>query len=178
MQDKWYALRVRSNAEQASAAYLDSLGYTVFSPTYRERRKWSDRVKDVHIPFFRGYVFCLLDINKRLPVLQAPAVVDIIRFGREFAPVPEPEIEAVRRIANSPAFARPYPFLIAGSRVKLKHGPLTGLEGILVEAKAEYRLIVSVNLLQRSIAVEVDTEWVQAVSNDNSRENLTRFRAA
>jgi transcription antitermination factor NusG len=164
MEHKWYALRVRSNAEQTSATYLQSIGRNIFLPTYRERRQWSDRVKEVRIPLFRGYVFCSMDINDRLPVLQAPGIVEVVGFGKEFVPVPDSEIEAVRKIVNSPAFARPYPFLTAGTHVQLKRGPLAGVEGILVEAKAEYRLVVSVTLLQRSVAVEVDADWVQPAS--------------
>lgn len=160
---KWYAIRVRSNAEQTTAAYLGSIGYEVFFPTYREIRKWSDRAKEVRVPLFGGYIFCQMNIENRLPLLQASGVVDIVGFGRQFEPVPDSEIEAVQRMVNSPAFARPYPFLSAGARVELRHGPLAGLEGILVQNRSDCRLVVSVNLLQRSVAVEVDVEWIRPV---------------
>lgn len=160
----WYAVRVRSNSEQLTAQFLDSLGYVTFLPTYRERRQWSDRVKQMEVPLFSGYLFCYMDINRRLAVLQAPGVVSIIGFGKEFARIPDEEIKAVRAVVQSPLFARPCPFLNVGDRVRVDRGPLTGVEGILVERKTDTMLIVSVSLLQRSVAVEVSLDWVRALN--------------
>jgi transcription antitermination factor NusG len=104
-----------------------------------------------------------MDIQQRLPVLQSPGVIDIVSFGKTFIPIAEEEIEAVKRVVNSPAFAGPCPYLNVGDRVNVHRGPLAGLEGILVEMKNEHRLIVSVHLLQRSIAAEVDLDCVKPV---------------
>jgi transcription termination/antitermination protein NusG len=162
----WYAVRVRSNFEQSSARFLESTGHTVFLPTYQERRQWSDRSKQMTVPLFSGYVFCHMDINRRLPVLQAPGVVDIVRLGRDFAAIPDEEIAAVQTIVKSALFARPCPYLNAGDRVRVSRGPLAGAEGILLERKTETVLVVSVNLLQRSVAVEVSLDWVRPLDRN------------
>lgn len=161
MHEAWYAVRVRSNFEQATKKFLAANGYEVFFPTYRENRRWSDRCKQVDVPLFGGYVFCQMAIEKRLPIMQAPGVVNIVSFGKLFLPIPEEEIAAVRAIVNSPVFARPCPYLNVGDRVRMERGPLTGVEGILQEIKNDYRLIVSVHLLQRSVAAEVSLDWVK-----------------
>ena len=163
MNPAWYALRVRSNFEQTTTAFLQSESYRVFCPTYRERRHWSDRTKEINVPMFGGYIFCHMDIQKRLPVIQAPGVVNMVSFGKTFLPVPDDEIEAVRTIVNSPLFARPCPYLNVGDWVRVERGPLAGVEGILQEIKKECRLVVSVHLLQRSVSVEVSLDWIKPV---------------
>src|SRR4051812_30681029 len=97
----WYALRVRSNAEHKAHNLLESMGYNVFLPTYRVRRKWSDRMKDLTLPLFSGYLFCFMDINNRLPVLQAPGVLNVVGCGKILTPIPEDQIAAVRRMVSS-----------------------------------------------------------------------------
>lgn len=156
----WYALQVKSNFEQTTSTYLRSIGYQTFSPTYEEQREGYDRMRQVDVPLFRGYVFCHFDIHHRLPVLKAPGVVNVVGFGKEFVSIPDEEIEKVRLIAASPVIARPCSYLNVGEVVQLTRGPLTGLKGILVEVKNQHRLIVSVDLLQRSVAAEVNVEWV------------------
>jgi transcription antitermination factor NusG len=157
----WYALRVRSNFEQTTSTFLTANGYPTFLPTYRERRRWSDRMKDVDVPLFRGYVFCHMDIDRRQMVVQAPGFLNVVRCGTEFLPVPESEIAAIRKIVDSPVFRTPWPYLCMGEKVIIHRGPLAGVEGILLEQKNERRLIVSVHLLQRSVAAEVSLDWVR-----------------
>jgi transcription antitermination factor NusG len=157
----WYAIRVRSNFENAVSASLASKGYPEFLPTYRSRRRWSDRIKEVRMPLFPGYVFCRFDPNNRLPILQTPGVVNVVSFAKTPTPVEESEIAAVQRIVASDVLSRPWPFLNAGDRVQVIDGPLAGLEGILLEFKKSLRLVVSVTLLQRSVAVEIDGDWVR-----------------
>ena len=161
MQQSWYAIRVRSNFEQTTTDFLEANGYTVFCPRYHERRQWSDRTKQIHVPLFSGYVFCQLDIRNRLPVLQAPGVVNIVSFGRTCMPIANEEIAAVQAIVNSPVFARPCPYLNVGDRVRIERGPLAGVEGVLQQIKNEYRLIVSVHLLQRSLSTEISLDWIK-----------------
>jgi transcription antitermination factor NusG len=160
----WYALRVRSNFERAVSESLGSKGYPEFLPTYRARRRWSDRIKEIRAPLFPGYVFCRFDANNRLPILQTPGVVSIVSFAKTPTPVEESEIAAVQRIVASDALSRPWPFLNTGDRVQVIDGPLAGLEGILLEFKKSLRLVVSVTLLQRSVAVEIDGDWVRPLS--------------
>lgn len=156
MTSPWYALQIRSRSEFTTSELLTASGYDTFLPSYKDVRRWSDRIKQVQVPFFPGYVFCRLDINDRLPVLQAPGVLSIVGFGNKFEPVDEADIAAVRTVANSPVFARPCPYLAVGERVLLVRGPLAGIEGLLMEVKNERRLVVSIHLLQRSVAVPVD----------------------
>jgi transcription antitermination factor NusG len=160
----WYAVRVRTNYESTTATFLRSTGHVIFHPTYRDQRRWSDRVKQLEVPLFSGYIFCHMDINRRLPVLQAPGAMDIVKFGKTFVPVPDEEINSVRTIVSSPLLAKPCPYLNIGERVRVEVGPLAGVEGILLERKNDTRLVLSVNLLQRSIAIEVNLEWVKPVN--------------
>jgi transcription antitermination factor NusG len=161
MSTAWYALRVRSNFEQTTSTFLTANGQEAFLPTYRERRRWSDRMKDVDVPLFRGYVFCHMDITRRQAIVQAPGFLNVVRCGTEFLPVPDAEIAAIRTIVSSPVFRTPWPYLCMGEKVIIDRGPLAGVEGILLEQKNERRLIVSVHLLQRSVAAEVSLDWVR-----------------
>lgn len=157
---EWHAIRVRSNFELRTSSFLNSSGYETLAPVYREERQWSDRVKHIEVPLFSGYVLCKLNIQNRLPVLQTPGVVNIVTFGKQFVPVPEEEIAAVQALAASALTTRPWPYLNIGERVTIQRGPLAGVEGILVAVKNEHRLVVSVNLLQRSISAEISLDWV------------------
>ena len=159
----WYAVHVRSRSEFTVSEHLTVSGYDTYVPSYKEIRRWSDRVKQIQIPFFPGYVFCRININARLPVMQAPGVLSIVGFGNRFAPVDEADIAAVRAVADSPMFARPCPYLAVGQRVSLTGGPLAGIDGLLMAVKNERRLVVSVHLLQRSVAVQVDMADVRPV---------------
>ena len=159
----WFALRVRSNFEKTTAQSLESRGHEVFLPTYRTRRRWSDRVKEIELALFGGYVFCRLDLNRRLPVLMTPGVVGIAGLGKTPVAVADHEIAAVRALVKSRLFSQPWPFLEAGDRVVIEHGPLAGTEGILICIKGEYRLVASITLLQRSVATELDRDWVRPV---------------
>jgi transcription antitermination factor NusG len=159
----WFALRLRSNFEKTTAQLLEYRGYEVFLPTYRTRRRWSDRVKEIEAPFFTGYLFCRIDMSHRLPVLTTPGVVGIAGRGKIPEPVGDHEIAAVRTIVESGLFSQPWPFLTAGDRIRVEYGPLAGTEGILTCVKGNYRLVASVSLLQRSVAVELDRDWVQPI---------------
>jgi transcription antitermination factor NusG len=159
----WFGLRLRSNFEQTTSRQLEYRGYEVFLPTYRTRTRRSDRVKEIRVPLFAGYVFCRIDINHRLPVLTTPGVIGIVGLGKIPEPIADREIAAVRAIAESPLFSQPWPFLQTGDRILVEHGPLAGTEGILSYVKGEYRLIATISLLQRSVAVELDRDWVRPV---------------
>jgi transcription antitermination factor NusG len=159
----WYALRVKTRGEQLAASALTMKGYDVFLPQYRSRRRWSDRVKEVDLPLFAGYLFCRLDVNRRLPVLTSPGVLQLVGTGNAFYPVDDQEIAVLQSIVTSQVAAEPWPFLRVGQTVRIDHGPLAGLQGLLVSLKKPYRLIVSVTLLQRSVAVELDHDWVSSI---------------
>lgn len=161
----WFALRVRSNYERVAAIHLRDRGFEEFSPTYKTERQWSDRKKQIDAFLFPGYVFCRLNPTDRLPVLTIPGVVGLVGFGKGPTPIPQNEIESVRRMVGSGLLVAPWPFLSAGEAVLIERGPLAGVEGILKEVKKSFRLVVSVHLLQRSVSVEVDRSWVRPVSS-------------
>lgn len=159
----WFALKVRTRAEQTAENVLQGRGFEVFCPTYPERRKYSDRIKTLQAPLFPGYVFCKLDWANRLPVVSAPNVEYIVGFGSEPTPVPHWEVAAVQSVVRSGALCQPHPYLRVGQRVRLQSGPLADLEGILVATRSSHRLIVSVHLLQRSVATEIDSAHVRPI---------------
>lgn len=159
----WFAIRVRSNQERTAIAHLRERGYEQFAPSFKSERRWSDRTKEIDEYLFPGYVFCRFDPVDRLPVLTAPGVVDLVGFGKTPEAIPDQEIQRVRRMVESGLLVTPYPFLNVGQPVLIERGPLTGLEGILVEVKGKRRLVVSINLLQRSVSAEVDRHWVRPV---------------
>jgi len=161
--NRWFAVRVRSNQERIAVAHLRERGYEEFAPSYKTERSWSDRKKQIDQFLFPGYVFCRLNPNDRLPVLTAPGVVDLVGFGRVPTPIPEDEIERVRKMVESGLLVSPFPFVKVGETVLIERGPLAGVEGILVEEKGRYRLVVSINLLQRSVSAEVDRQSVRPV---------------
>lgn len=159
----WYALRVRSNAERLAYQALTGKGFETFLPSYVSRRSWSDRVKVLELPLYPGYLFCRFDFDRRLPVLQSFGVLDVVGDGHRGIPIEEDEIASVRKIVNSDLKATPWPFLRNGQMVQVVKGPLRGVEGILLQQKKNYRLIVSISLLQRSVNVEIEGEWVRPI---------------
>ncbi|HXG23074.1 MAG TPA: UpxY family transcription antiterminator [Chthonomonadales bacterium] len=152
----WYALRVKPNWEKRVAEQLCWKGYEGFLPTYRVRRRWSDRWKELDVPLFPGYVFCRLSPHHQTRAVQTAGVILMVGFGGKPAPVRDEEIAALQRIVASGFEVGPWPYLQVGRRVRIEDGPLAGVEGILLEIRPRNKLVVSVTLLQRSVAVEVD----------------------
>jgi len=162
--EPWFAIRVKSQYEKITAVALQNKGYQEFAPMYRSRRYWSDRVKELDLPLFPGYIFCRFDPLHRLPVLTTPGIVCIIGLGKTPVPVEEEEIARIQAIVGSGVLALPWPFLSAGQKIAVTRGPLSGVEGFLVSVKNQCRLVVSISLLQRSVAVEIDRDCIQPVS--------------
>jgi transcription antitermination factor NusG len=160
---RWFAVRVRSNHERITIVHLRERGYEQFAPSYKSERRWADRKKEIDQYLYPGYIFCRFDPRNRLAVLTAPGVVDLVGFGRIPEPIPDQEIERVRRMVESGLLVTPYPYLNVGQTVLIERGPLTSLEGILVEMKGKHRLVVSINLLRRSVSAEVERHWVRPV---------------
>jgi transcription antitermination factor NusG len=142
---------------------LTEKGLECFLPLCRDRRQWSDRVAQVELPLFTGYVFCRLNLSNRMPVLTTPGIVRIVGVGRSPVPVDEAEMSAVRAIVRSGMSAQPWPMPRVGERVTIDSGPLAGLEGVLVGVKNQLRFVVSVTMLQRAVAAEVEAGWVRKV---------------
>jgi transcription antitermination factor NusG len=157
----WFALRVKPRHEKSASAALQARGYEEFVPLQRAVRQWSDRQKALDLPLFPGYVFCRFRPGERAPILGTPGVRSIVGFGRSPAPVDEQEIAALRRIAEAGLPAEPWKYLREGERVVIAEGPLAGVEGVLLSLKNERRLVVSVTLLQRSVAIEIAGDSVR-----------------
>jgi transcription antitermination factor NusG len=163
----WYAIRIKSKFENLASASLRGKGYEEFLPVYHSRRRWSDRVKELDLPLFPGYLFCRFDVQGRLlPILTTPGVVSIVSAGKTPIPVSAGEIAAVQAVVRSGLPAMPWPCPTVGSRILIAGGPLAGLEGIALNVDRKYRLVVSVPLLQRAVAVEIEREWVRPVLQD------------
>src|SRR5713101_4586314 len=164
----WFALRVRSNFEKVTSNSLRQRGFEEYFPAYKCQRRRSNRVKEIEQPLFPGYVFCRLNVEDRLPVLTTPGVIHIVGVGKILAPIDDAEVTAVQKLVESGIPVSSCPFLKIGQRVRIERGPLSGIEGILVAVKTGYRLIVSVSLLQRSVAAEIDGDWVRPISSTRS----------
>ena len=163
----WFALHVRSRRENLVAAHLQGQGYECFLPLYESVRRWSDRLKEVEQPLFPGYLFCRFDFENRRPLLMTPGVLQVVGVGRTPMPVSEGEVEAIQRAVASGLPNQPWPYLEVGERVRVNHGNLNGLEGILIKFRGSCRVVLSVMLLQRSVAMEIDIDWVTPLHDKN-----------
>lgn len=161
---KWYALQVWSRKEASVHAHLQGLGFECFLPSYKCQRQWSDRVKELEQPLFPGYLFCRFDFQQRRPLVMAPGVLQIVGTGKMPLPVADQEIERLQLAVASDAARQPWPFIDVGEAVRVNHGSLSGLEGILINFKGSHRVVLSISLLQRSVAIEVDLAWITAVA--------------
>ncbi len=140
---------------------LERKEYEIFLPTYQEVRKYSDRMKKIDAALFPGYLFCRMDVTRRLPILKTPGVHGILGADGEPTPIPEAEIVAIQRVIGSGARVGPWPFLKAGDVVRVERGAFAGVTGILVTERGVDRLILSVEMLQRSVSVEIDRTWIR-----------------
>jgi transcription antitermination factor NusG len=156
----WFALRVRPRHDKSVSMTLRNNGFEECLPLYRARHKWADRFKTVELPLFPGYVFCRFNPLRLVPILNTPGVMDVVRAGRTLLPVEDREIGDLQALAKSGLNSQPWSYLQVGQRVRIEGGPLFGLEGFLVEIRKSPRLVLSVNLLQRSVLVEIDNDWV------------------
>lgn len=163
MLPQWFALAVKPNHERAAAQVLGWKGWETFLPLYRCRRRWSDRIKELELPLFAGYVFCRFPVRDKSRILSTPSVVSIVGFAGKPVAVSDEEIELVRKMSTSGLRVGPWPYLRVGQRVRIEAGPLCGLEGILLQLKDAWRVVVSIELLQRSVAAEVDRDTVSPV---------------
>jgi transcription antitermination factor NusG len=159
----WFALQVRARQEFRISEHLRSNGYEWYLPLYKCRKRWSDRIKDMESPLFPGYLFCRFDPLYRLPILKIPGVIQIVGFNRQPAPVNEAEIRVIQAVEDSGLPSQPYPYLEVGDKVQIESGPLRGLAGLLVEFQGNHRLVLSVTLLQRSVAVNIDSACVTSL---------------
>ena len=152
----WYALHIRSRWEGTTAGLLRGKGLETFLPTYTAKRKWSDRFKVVEAPLFPGYVFCRFDVHNRLPVLITPGVISVVGRGKTPIAVDDAEILSIQAAIGSGIPMEPWAYVEIGERVRIKDDVLDGMEGILTSFKGSQRVVISVTLLRRSVALEID----------------------
>lgn len=160
---RWYAACTCSRHEKSVARHLESRAIDAFLPLYQRVSRWKDRRVIVQEPLFAGYIFVRISLAEKMRVLELPSVSRLIGFNGEPTPLPDEEIEALRDGLNGGVQATPCPYLAIGRRVRVRSGPLQGLEGILQKKKKAFRFIISMELIQRSISVEVDAADLQAL---------------
>jgi transcription antitermination factor NusG len=152
----WWAVYTRHQHERSIEEMLSAKGFEVFLPLYESTRRWKDRKKVIALPLFPCYVFVRGGLDRRLQVLTTPGVHMILSRGERIATIPEDEIEAIRKTIEGPFQVEPHPFLRCGERVRVVRGSLEGVEGVLIRKKNLYRLVLSVEMLAQSVAVEID----------------------
>jgi transcription antitermination factor NusG len=158
----WYAVWTRSRHEQVVREQLEQKGLEAFLPTIKRWSRWKDRKKQVDWPLFPGYCFARFNGQERLPVLKCAGVVNIVSFDGDIAPIPEQEIDSIRRLVESDLQFDPCPLIREGMMVEVTHGPLKGVFGRLIRKGTHARLILSVDLIGQAVSVEVDASDVKA----------------
>src|SRR5881397_708657 len=169
----WFAIQVKSTREKRVTSLLQYQTYECFLPLYTSRRRWSDRIKRVELPLFPGYVFSRFTPAGRIPILKTPSVISIVGIGAIPTPIDECEIAAIQRAVASEFGLSPRPFLQVGQRVRINGGAVGGLEGLIADVRKRDRLILSVTMLQRSVAVEIDSAWATPVHTSKAQPSCT-----
>ncbi len=160
----WWVLYTRHQHEKAVAEMLSAKNFEVFLPLYESVRHWKDRRKLITLPLFPCYVFVHGGLDRRLQVVTTPGIHMILFHGERVAIVPEAEIQAIRRAVEGKFRVEPHPFLRCGERVRVTRGSLEGVEGILVRKKNLYRLVLSVDMMAQSVAMEIDATDVEPIT--------------
>ena len=164
LEPHWYAAYTCARHEKRVAEQLEQRSVELFLPLYETVHRWKNGRARLELPLFPGYVFVRIALPERLRVLEVPSVVRLVGFGGLPTPLPEGEVEALREGLARNLRAEPRPFLTVGRRVRVKSGPLQGLEGILMRRKGNYRVVISMDLIMRSIVVDLDLADVEPIS--------------
>jgi len=162
----WYAVYTRHQHEKSVAEILTIKGFDALLPLYQVRRRWQDRVKLISMPLFPCYVFVKGGLERRLDIVTTPGIHALVSNAGQPAPIPAAEIDAIQRAVESGCRVEPHPLLKCGAWVRVKRGPLEGVEGILERKKSLHRLVLSVEMLGKAVAVEVDGFQVERLSRD------------
>jgi transcription antitermination factor NusG len=163
LEESWYAAQTWANHEKRVHNHLQQRTVESYLPVYTAVRQWKDRRVKLDIPLFPGYVFVRISLQDRLQVLQLPSVVRLVGFGGQPTPLPDHQIEALRQGLTHTVFMKPHPYLKVGQRARVKSGPLQGLEGILLRKKKLSRFIISLDLIMRSVSVELDIYDIEPI---------------
>jgi transcription antitermination factor NusG len=159
----WFAIQTRPKNEEKVDYLLRQKNYKCFLPTYRQRRRWSDRVVEVELPLFPMYVFCQFGPSVIGKAISTPGITRIVGFGGQPAEVATEEVEALQLLAQSNLLREPWSYIPNGTLVQVETGPLAGASGTLCSSTDRQRLVISVTLLQRSVAVQLDENTVVSV---------------
>jgi transcription antitermination factor NusG len=165
----WYALYTCPRHEKCVAQQIEQRSISCFLPLYRSVRRWKDRRKELEFALFPGYVFVRIALQDRFRVLQLPSAVRLVSFNGQPAVLPDSEIEGLRERLSRGSLVEPHPYLRAGRRVRVCGGPMQGLEGIVVRRKERCRVVFSLDLIMRSVAVEVDECDLEPVAEAKPR---------
>ena len=176
--EQWFAVQVRARWERSTATMLGDKGYQTLLPTYECQMRRNGQVKGA--PLFPGYVFCRFDGQKRLPILITPGVIALVGRGRVPIPVEPSEIDAIQTMVSSGLPLNPWPYLEVGQKVRIEDHALQGLEGILIAFKGSRRIVVSVSLLRRSVALEIHRARVSPIraNRDETAHLLPSYELA
>ncbi len=166
---RWYAAYTYPRHEKQVSAQIGGRSVESFLPLYRSARRWKDRRKEIDLPLFPGYVFVHMALAERLKVLTVPGIVHIVSSRGQPAPLDETEIEGLRHRRLAGVCLEPHPYLSVGERVRVCSGPVAGLEGILVRRKDKFRVVLSIEMIMRSVAVEVDEADIEPAAGDLPR---------
>lgn len=164
LEPHWYAVYTSANHERRVAQQLEVRGVDYFLPQYESVRKWKDRKVSLQRPLFPGYLFVHLALRNRLPILQVPGVARFVGFDGQPTVVPEEDLLRVREFLGRGFRAEPHPYLAVGRRVRVRSGPLEGMAGIVVRRKNGNRLVISLGLIRRAIAVDLDGADLEALA--------------
>ena len=159
----WYAIYAKHQHEKTAADLLTRKGFEILFPVYRSVRRWKDRNKILLLPLFPCYLFVRTDLSRKVDILRTAGVFWLVESGGCACPIPESDIQAINKILRSSAEFEPHPYLKVGERVRVRHGLLEGVEGILTRFKNQYRVVLTVEPLQRAVAVEVNLAAVEPI---------------
>jgi transcription antitermination factor NusG len=161
----WFAVYTNSHHEKRVASHFAERQIESFLPLYAMTRRWKNRCEmNLELPLFPNYVFVRIDPRKRVRVLEVPGVLSLVGFGRTLAPLPDFEIEALRSALGRMKI-EPHPYLVIGERVRIKRGPMAGMEGVLVRKKNNFRVVLALDAILQSVAVEVDADDLEPAGN-------------
>lgn len=172
----WFALQTRPRSEKKIELLLKQKGYECFTPIYKMKRKWSDRTVEIDLPLFPGYVFCRFSPSALGKAISTQGVTKVVGFGGKPAEVAAEEIEALQLLARSDILREPWKYLPDGIVVLVETGPLAGIQGIICADESRRQLIISVTLLQRSVAIQLDKDTMVSVVDDPTKGGM-RFNS-
>jgi transcription antitermination factor NusG len=158
----WFAAYAKHQHEKRAAELLARKGIEVFLPLYREVRRWTDRQMPVSLPVFPCYLFVRANLEQKMDILKTPGIFYLVESEGRACPIPESEIAAIQVLVKHFPSVRPHPFLKAGDRIRISRGAMAGMEGILIRVKNQHRVVISLDLLQKSLSAEVDLSTLEA----------------